>query len=112
GKRLVVEGSISYRSQAASSAGEATSITVDSQGNAYVTGYSLSSRYPLAMNGAETEADLEIFILKLNQRGDGLEYVSYIGGRATQQSNAIAVDETGNAYIVGTTESKNFPIVG
>ncbi len=36
-------------------------------------------------------------------------YSTYLGGTGSDFSNAIAVDSTGNAYIVGYTESLNFP---
>lgn len=39
-----------------------------------------------------------------------LTYATYLGGNNTDEANAVAVDEEGNAYIVGTTVSSNFPI--
>lgn len=38
-------------------------------------------------------------------------YSSYLGGSATEGSNAIAADGAGNAYITGYTNATNFPIV-
>ncbi|MBI4852719.1 MAG: SBBP repeat-containing protein [Acidobacteria bacterium] len=38
-----------------------------------------------------------------------ISYSSYLGGSLTDQASAIAVDEAGNAYIVGSTSSTNFP---
>src|SRR6185295_13387769 len=34
---------------------------------------------------------------------------TYLGGDASDQGNGIAVDASGNAYIIGTTSSLNFP---
>jgi hypothetical protein len=38
-----------------------------------------------------------------------LSYSTYVGGRGSDIANGIAVDGSGNAYIVGTTQSANFP---
>jgi hypothetical protein len=38
-----------------------------------------------------------------------LTYSTYLGGIGTDQAFGIAVDATGDAYVVGTTDSTNFP---
>src|SRR5262249_38905394 len=38
-----------------------------------------------------------------------LDYSSYLGGSGTDTANAVGVDSTGSAYIVGYTLSANFP---
>jgi Abnormal spindle-like microcephaly-assoc'd, ASPM-SPD-2-Hydin/Beta-propeller repeat len=39
-----------------------------------------------------------------------LVYSSYLGGRANDQAVAVGVDSTGNTYIVGQTQSTDFPL--
>lgn len=39
----------------------------------------------------------------------GLEYSTYLGGSSDDMGNGIKVDASGNAFIVGTTQSPNFP---
>lgn len=39
-----------------------------------------------------------------------LSYLTYIGGSTNDFANAIAVDSSGSAYIVGTTYSTDFPV--
>ena len=39
----------------------------------------------------------------------GLEYSTFLGGSSHDFGDGIAVDGAGNAYIVGTTQSTNFP---
>ncbi len=87
-------------------------ITVDKPGNAYVTGYTLSSNFPLAgafqsnYGGGATDA----FVSKLSADGSTLIYSTYLGGSDFDQAYGIAVDAAGNAYIAGVTASLNFPV--
>ena len=37
-------------------------------------------------------------------------YSTYLGGKTTNQGNAIALDSSGNAYVTGYTKSGNFPV--
>jgi photosystem II stability/assembly factor-like uncharacterized protein len=41
-----------------------------------------------------------------------LSYATYLGGSSTDQANGVAIDSAGNAYIVGQTNSTNFPVAG
>lgn len=80
------------------------SIAVDSSGNAYLTGGSNSSNFPL-LNPVES-TNLGGFVTKLNNLGSGLVYSTYLGN-----SRGIAVDSGGNAYVTGFTNSAAFPLV-
>jgi Beta-propeller repeat len=75
-------------------------IALDSAGNAYVTGASDSGNFPTT-EGAYDGSNLEFFLTKLNQDGSAELYSVYgLGGRR------IVVDPEGNAYVTGTTRSK------
>lgn len=41
-----------------------------------------------------------------------LSYSTYIGGGSSDSVDAMAVDAAGNAYIIGTSHSTNWPVVG
>jgi hypothetical protein len=45
----------------------------------------------------------------LNEAGSTLVYSTYLGGDRYDESNSIAVDLSGNAYVTGVTYSTNFP---
>jgi hypothetical protein len=90
---------------------EGTGIAVDASGNTYVTGLTDSVDFPLAnpsqanLGGGQQDA----FVSKLDPSGQ-LIYSTYIGGNGKDNSNAIAVDAAGNAYVTGFTDSTNFPV--
>ena len=50
------------------------------------------------------------FVAKLNLRGSGLTYLTYLGGSNYDFAFDIAADGNGNAYVVGATGSNNFPV--
>jgi hypothetical protein len=86
-----------------------SSITVDSSGNAYITGYTLSSSFP-TLNPIQTDQiGYDAFVTKLSSAGNSLIYSTYLGGEAIDYGNDIAVDDSGNAYITGSTGSALFP---
>src|SRR5207249_1359241 len=43
--------------------------------------------------------------------GSSLVYSTYFGGNINNQGNGIAVDSEGNAYVIGSTNSPNLPVV-
>lgn len=86
------------------------SIAVDANGFAYVTGLTGSPDFPTA-NALQSTfgGDTDAFIARLNQRGNGLVYSTYLGGSGADYGYGIALDGGGNVYIAGQTLSANFP---
>jgi beta-propeller repeat-containing protein len=97
-------------------------IAVDSGGNAYVTGVTLSSDFPTTRGTfqatAPTKSDAfcgtafvsrDAFVTKLNTGGSALAYSTYLGGDRCDEGYGIAVDSAGNAYVTGFTNSHSFP---
>ena len=88
-------------------------ITVDGSGNAYVTGWTQSSDFPVASpiqsiyNGGAYDA----FVTELNAAGSSFIYSTYLGGTEADQAQSIAVDGAGNVYVTGSTTSTNFPSI-
>ncbi len=95
-----------------SGADEPRSITIDAAGNAYVTGFSASTNFPL-VNAVQTTlgGPSDLFITKLDPAGSALTYSTLLGGGGQEIGNSIAVDSAGNAYVAGATESLTFPTV-
>lgn len=83
-------------------------LTVDAQGNAYVTGYSMSPDFPTTPGAYRTTSPGGAFVAKLNPGGTTLVYATFIDG-VSAQAYGIAIDRLGNAYVTGTTFSSEFP---
>ncbi len=94
-----------------SSSEEGYGITVDSSGNAYVTGSTESTNFPTTSGAYQTNygGNIDAFVTKLNNTGSALLYSTYLGEGNEDHGNAIAVDGSGNAYVTGYTQSTNFP---
>jgi len=91
----------------------AAAIAVDTAGNAYVTGSTMSSNFPMAAAAFATfGGGRDAFVLKLSASGNALLYSTYLGGTNTDLGTGIAVDSSGNMYISGDTYSANFPVAG
>ncbi len=86
-------------------------ITVDAQGNAYISGLTSSADFPTtnALQAAFGGGTSDAFLAKLNPSGSGLIYSTYLGGTGDDASYGIAIDSSGSAYVMGTTTSANFP---
>ncbi|MBI2780064.1 MAG: SBBP repeat-containing protein [Gammaproteobacteria bacterium] len=88
---------------------EGRGIAVDTSGNAYVTGNTLSNNFPTKSAFQTTPLGGDnAFVTKLDNNGM-LVYSTYLGGSGNDLGNGIAVDTLGNAYITGSTGSSDFP---
>lgn len=85
-------------------------IAVDADGNAYITGETWSSNFPI-LNAYDSNkwGNTDVFVTKLNTVGNALIYSTYLGGNVEDYGYGITVDTYGNAYVTGKTISSNFP---
>ena len=87
----------------------ASGVAVDSSGNAYITGVTMATdlptknAYQAALRGTQ-----DAFVAKFSPTGT-LLYGTYLGGSLRDAANGIAVDSSANIYVVGTTDSVDFP---
>lgn len=90
-------------------------IAVDAAGSAYVAGQTTSANFPITGNAFDRSLNVgtfdatDAFVTKLNAAGSGLVYSTFLGGTDIDDALAIAVDESGQAYVGGETGSTNFP---
>lgn len=99
-------------------------ITMDSAGNAYVTGYTSSCDFPLKkplnvnspirFNGTYCHNSRDVFVTKISQAAGGnatIQFSTYLGGDSSDFGRGIAVDSMQNIYITGDTSSSDFPVM-
>ena len=108
---------------------QANGLALDATGNIYLTGYTQSSNFPrldsfqniLGIAGAGNCGSSNLvnvavavcpdgFVVKFGPSGLPV-YASFLGGSNADAGEAIAVDATGAAYVVGQTYSSNFPTI-
>jgi hypothetical protein len=89
---------------------QATGIAVDASGNAYITGYTNSAKFPSVNAIQKFVGPTDVFVTKINAAGSAFAYSTHLGGNADDEGMAITVDAVGNAYVTGETESLDFPV--
>jgi len=97
-----------------------SAIAVDAAGDAYITGSTTSTNFPVVnafqaqFGGTGGLGNIvrtgDAFVAKLNPTGNRLIYSTYLGGSYDDVGFAIAIDSSGNAYVAGATLSMNFPV--
>lgn len=89
----------------------ATGIGLDPGGAAHVAGSTDSPDLPATAGAFRTTpaGGRDAFVAALQPGGGALRYAAYLGGGAADDANSLAVDGTGNAFVVGTTSSADFP---
>ena len=103
--------------------GSANGIAVDTSGNAYVTGFTYSTDFPVTPGAFQTTVGppcgyvggpihcAHVVVFKLNAAGSALVYSTYLRGSGYDYGYGIAVDSSRHAYVTGVTQSSNFPTV-
>ena len=116
GKPVVIDPVLVYSTYLGGSSSESgNGITLDADGNAYVTGSTSSSNFPMAASTPfqdYNKGGSDAFVTKLNSEGTALVYSTYLGGSGNDEGLGIAVDISGNAYVTGSTYSNDFPKAG
>lgn len=95
-----------------------SALAVDSAGSVYLLGSTISPDFP-TLNAFQSENRLwDLFITKVKPDGQSLSYSTYLGGSLNDSADdlgfstaAIAIDALGSAYVTGTTQSSDFPLV-
>lgn len=91
---------------------EGIGIAVDQGGTIHVAGSTTSTDFPTALPFQSTlRGDKDAFVtrLRLTDSSPAISSSSYLGGTGEDQAFAIALLGTGTVFVVGQTESSNFP---
>jgi len=91
---------------------EAYGVASDPQGNAYVTGRTFSTPYNVSAGSTGSNAGgTDVVVVKINPEGTLPLFITYLGGEGNDAGYGIQIDASGGVYVVGTTNSTNFPVV-
>lgn len=110
---LVIDPVLTYSTYLGGSSAELVyGMTVDTAGNIYIAGTTISPNFPLS--AAPLQKDIkgrsDSFITKLSAQGT-LVYSTLLGGADTDTVKTIAVDPQGSIYFAGSSASADFPMV-
>lgn len=85
-------------------------IKVDSNGNAYIAGYSESDNFPTTANAFQPNfgGDADCVVIQLNAAG-AMHYASYLGGTDWEDGIQVSVGDDSLMYLTGDTTSTDFP---
>jgi hypothetical protein len=104
-------------------------IAVDSSGNLYVAGTTRSVGFPTTAGAYQEEfaggintcgqppydpirnCD-DVFVSKVLPDGSALAYSTYLGGNNDEEGRGVALNSSGEAYVIGYTKSPDFPPEG
>jgi uncharacterized protein (TIGR03437 family) len=97
----------------------ALGVAADNSGNAYVTGFTDSTDFPVTTGAYQTKFGGDSgdgpaptgdgFAAKFDPSGK-LLWSTYLGGAQDDAGGEIAVDSSGNVIVAGATVSSNFPV--
>jgi hypothetical protein len=90
---------------------QALGVALDSARNVYITGWTASTNFPVAQPfQSHLKGTRDAFVTKLSATGNSLIYSTYLGGSSVDTGNAISVDPTGGAAVVGDSTSQDLPV--
>jgi hypothetical protein len=91
-------------------------LAVDSSsGNAYVTGETSSTNFPIVKANtfkATLPGFSNAFVTKINPQGTGLIFSTYLGGTNSDVGFGLALDVSRRVYVTGAASSSDFPVRG
>jgi len=112
-RELIIDPSLSYFTYLGGSGTETNpQVAVDPSLNIYLAGTTDSVDFP-ETNGSGKTGTRNVFVAKLNPATplpfSQLIYATYIGGNGADDTAALSVDSSGQAYVAGSTTSTNYP---
>jgi hypothetical protein len=94
---------------------EVNAMAFDPKGNVIVTGYTLSSDFPMTPDAMQRNygGNADTFVTVLDPTKpflSGLVYSTFLGGSHTEVAYGLGADSAGNIYVTGYTLSPDFPV--
>jgi len=86
-------------------------VAADKAGNAFITGSTVSSNFPVTAGTFNASAVEDVFVVKMDAAGNRV-WALFYGGSGSETGYGIAADASGNSAVVGATGSTDLPISG
>ncbi|HEX7958504.1 MAG TPA: SBBP repeat-containing protein [Terriglobales bacterium] len=116
-RELVIDPKLTYSTfLGGSQADSGNGIATDATGNAYIVGKSCSTDFIGGTGFKGTTGSCDAYVTKLDPTGQTVLWTTFIAGAApvpnpaTASANGVALDATGNVYVVGTTNFVVLPL--
>jgi hypothetical protein len=111
---LVIDPGLAYSTFLGGSRHEflgAWGVTVDGDGNAYVTGATASPDFPTTPGAFDQtfNGDNDVFVTKLNPAGTAVLWSTFIGGASYDAPDRPVLDKDGNVWVAGVASGNGFP---
>ncbi|MGA1822828.1 MAG: fibronectin type III domain-containing protein [Thermoplasmatota archaeon] len=88
-------------------------IDIDSMGNVYIGGGSISGDFPVTAGAYQKKIkgnSGDMAVAKLSADGKKLDFCTFIGGSDSESLSDIRVDGSGSCFLIGQTYSNDFPV--
>ncbi len=87
-------------------------IALDSNDNIYIAGDTDSDQFPVTAGAIQPtrKGNVDGVFAMFTPTGQQLTYSTFFGGSGNDTSSSVAVDQYGNAYLTGLTQSFDFPL--
>jgi len=110
-KELVIDPLLASTFLGGSGGDRVYSIDIDIVGNVFVAGCTYSSDFPTIPGTYDTtyKGMWDVFISKLDSNLQNLLASTFLGSSGTDYVSSISIDNCGNIYVVGYTDSSDFP---
>ncbi len=86
-------------------------IALDNAGGVYVGGFTDSTDFPIlnAMQSTKNGVTRDAFVTKLAAEDGSLQFSTFFGGSRSDEIHDLTLNDNGEIYLVGYTESTDFP---
>jgi len=88
-------------------------IDINDNDEAFVSGFTASTDFPVTAGAFQTThggGTYDAFAARISPTGNALVYCTYLGGSNDEKATGIRVNNNDEAYIIGYTQSLDFPV--